>query len=586
MRDPNVVWTGWLAAAWLGAALGAGSTGCQHGPPGDDDDVACSDDDACDDDTADDDDTGGACDMDAAVPPWPSFVPAWPGSGRNAGGHVTFQVLDDGPAIADLRVEQLTSTGAVVAWETAGDVDSAVAWDTVPDGCATGYRRTGARREHRMLVAPLEPETTYHVVVRSRDDADADWGRIDLTTPAPEEATELDSCATIGEPGRYRLTADVSAGCTCFDIQADDVELDLGWHTVTYAETDTATQCDGISANGDGGHVHSGIVIQGSAGGDLYSHAVRGYGAEGLTFERLWLYVHTADACGLRTMYSSDVVVRDLVVVSDVSVVTNRHYPGNRGIALDLSPEDAVGSVIDCVLFNVPHWGIYMTADERLDQRPEGQPQTRLMANNHVFASMRATNGYGLGLHANHIEAHHNEIRPLYNGRAVHVTRSNAHVHHNVIEAVERIHGDPDEGYADYTDIEDEASPHDASVCSWVVAHGIRVEGGNFGEIDHNEVYSYSLPDVAFGPTAFNLSCGGAGGSGNDVHDNQFVADRAEGTIGCSGGDVPTLAGWVWGDPPDEPSAIHDNTLRSNGDTLVIEDPSLASAQDNVETGL
>jgi len=568
-------------------ALAALLTGCTEPDDDDDasdDDVTDDDDDDADDDGGDDDTSDLPCDIDDGVPPWPAWVPAWPGSGRNASGNTTFAVLDDGPAISDLDVTA-GARSAVLRWNTAGEADSTVAWGLTAEDCSTGYHRTGGRTEHWMLLAPLQPETEYHAKLRSRDDDSHDATSISFTTAAdPEPVTLLDACGAITAPGEYRLTQDVEADCTCFEISSDDASLDLGWHTVRYAQTSTAEQCHGVSITGDRTQLFGGILEQGSAGGDLYSHAIRLYGVEFTTIDAIWLRVHTADAFGLRAMYSDEVHVRGLIVVSEVEQVTDRHYPGNRGISLDLSPEDAVGSVEDCILFGVPHWGIHMTADDRLDEDP-GTPQTRFIRNNHVFADMHATNGYALGLHANYIEADHNEIRPLYNGRAMHVTRSNAHVHHNIIEALERVHGDEAQGFSNYTDIADEHSPHDPSVCSWVVAHGIRVEGGNFGEIHHNEVYTYSLPDVAFGATAFNLNCEGSGGAGNQVHHNQFTAEEAPGSMTCGGG-LPMIAGWVRGETPTVINDLHDNVFRSTGDTLVIEDPSLATSTNDQEDPL
>ncbi|MBW2701177.1 MAG: hypothetical protein JRF33_10195 [Deltaproteobacteria bacterium] len=534
-------------------------------------------------------DTGGdeastACNLDAAQPPWPDWVPAWPGAGRNATGRTEFRVLSDGAVISNLRIEGLSAQGFVVAWETSGDADSSVAWGTSAEQCPLGYARTGARRTHRMLVAPLDPETEVHVWVRSRDDATEDLGQLLVTTPALTSVTELSACGDITESGNYRLTCDVQADCTCFRVLASDVHLDLGWHQVTYAAGTTSEQCHGVYLNADRTRVSSGLVVQGAQGGDLYSHALSGRGAEDLEFDRIWLRVHTADAFGLRTMYAGDVKVHDLVVVSEVRDVTDRHYPGNRGIALDLSPEDAAAEVYDCVLFGVPHWGIMFTGDERLTTRPAGG-QTRSLRNNHVFADMHATNGYALGVHANHMEVHHNEIRPLVNGRAVHYTASNGFIHHNIVEALELIEGNPAEGFAYYSDSSDPHSPHDSSVCTWVVAHGIRVESGNFGEVANNEVYVYSLPDVSFGSTALNISTGAGAAGGNEVHHNQFTAHRAEGSIGCAGGGVPTLAGWVRGETPVEAAQLHDNRFVSNGQTLDIEEPALATSQDDELVG-
>jgi hypothetical protein len=529
------------------------------------------------------DPAAGACNLDAAVPPWPAWVPAWPGSGRNATGNTTFRFLDVGAAVESLATESVTATSAVVTWTTAGDADSSIGWGLSPQSCPVGYHRTGARREHRLLMAPLLPSTTYHVTVRSRDGVSTGWGNLSFTTTAESAATPLGACATLATPGSYRLTADVSAACTCFDLQADGVTLDLGWHTVTYATTETSSQCHGIAMNGDGGHVARGIVVQGAAGGGLFSHAIRGYGAAGLAIEQLWLHVARADAFGVRTMYSGDVTVRDSLLVSDVTQVTDRHYPGNGAIQLDLSPADAVAAVYDNILFRFPHWGINLTGDDRLTTRPAAATPLRRVFNNHLFANMTATNGYALGLHANFVEAHHNEVRPIYNGRAVHYAASAGNIHHNIIEAVERIHGETASGYQQYSDIADPNSPHDVGVCTWVVAHTLRVEGGNFGEIHHNEVYAFSLPQVSFGATGLNINVGADGvGAGNDIHHNQFTAHRAPGSISCSGG-LPVRAGWVWGEAPSEANTLADNVFRSNGETLDIEDPAFATSTDDIE---
>jgi hypothetical protein len=502
-------------------------------------------------------------------------VPAWPGSGRNASGNTVFWALDDGATITDLAVEEVTATSAVVSWTTPGEADSSVGWGSEVDTCPTGYHRTGGRLVHRMAIGPLAPETEYYVTVRSRDDDSEARDTTSFTTTAVAAATELTACGAITTAGSYRLTQDVTADCTCFSIEAAGVDLDLGWHSVTYANTSTTEQCAGIAVEEGSATVARGIVEQGIAGGDLYSHAVRIYGADDVRVEQLWLRVHTADANGLRSMYSSDVSVHHVLLVSEVQDVTDRHYPGNRGIALDLT-EEGPGEVVDCILFGVPHWGIYLTGGDRLTAPPTGG-QTRRIGNNHVFADMHATNGYGLGVHANHVEVDHNEVRPLHNGRALHYTRSNGHIHHNIIEAVELVAGDPADGYAYYSDLADSASPHDPSVCSWVVAHGIRVESGNYGLIHHNEVYTYSLPDVSFGATSLNISTSAGAQGGIEAHHNQFTAVEAAGSITCGGG-LPIVAGWVRGEAPATAADLHDNRFVSTGDTLVIEDPSLATS--------
>ncbi len=540
-----------------------------------------------DSDTDTDTDTDGDpdCDLDTLTPPWPDWVPDWPGSGRNASGNTDFVFLEDDAAVTDLAVTELSATSAVITWSTAGDADSTVGWTSDIESCPTaGYHRTGGRRQHRMLVGPLEPSTDYRIIVRSQSGSNQELNETALTTSALAQATELTSCQTITAPGSYRLTQDVSADCTCFEVDASSVELDLGWHTVTYATTDSSNQCHGIAVEGVDAIVRRGIIEQGTAGGDLYSHGIKGYGADNADIAQLWIRVHTADAFGIRTMYSADVSVHDVLLVSDVTDVTNRHYPGNKGIGLDLSPDTATGQVYDCILFNFPHWGIMVTADDRLSSRPSSG-HTRRIANNHLFADMHATNGYAIGAHANHLEVSHNEIRPMYNGRGIHYTRSNGYIHHNIVEAVERIAGNVSEGYSYYSDLADSSSPHDPGVCSWVVAHGVRVEGGNFGEVANNEVYVYSLADVSFGSTALNINTTSGAQGGNEVHHNQFTAFRADGTITCNGGQVHTVAGWVRGETPVEPADLHDNRFVSNDELLDIEDPGLAtSTNDTLES--
>jgi hypothetical protein len=525
---------------------------------------------------------GPACDPDRATPPWPAWVPAWPGRGRNASNRTTFRVLGQGATISDVKVQELAATSAVLSWSTDGDADSTVAWGKSPERCPTGYHRSGARRAHRMLLAPLSPATGYHYVIRSSDGQQSATRGGSFRTPALAAATRLDACASISKAGSYRLTRDLTADCTCFEITAAGVTLDLGWHTVTYADRSTTAQCHGVSVRANNVSVGRGVVLQGRAGGSLYSHALSGRGATGITFHQIWLWVQRADAFGLRTMYARDVTVKDLLVVSGVRDVTDRHYPGNRGIALDLPDDSARGQVLDCVLFGVPHWGIYMTGGTRLSARPTTRP-FRVVAGNHVFARMHATNGYAIGAHANHMDVHHNEIRPLDNGRAIHYTASNGWIHHNIVEAVELIAGDEKQGYAYYSDLKDPNSPHDRSVCSWVVAHGVRVESGNYGRVYNNEVYTTSRPGVSFGSTALNISTAAGARGGMEVDHNQFSARRAPGSISCNGGPVVTRAGWVRGAAPAEPARLHHNRFVSNGETLKIESAALATSTSDTE---
>ena len=557
------------ALIWGGCSKNTGGGGSDAGTDTD-----------TDSDTDVDTDTDIGCDLDSATTPWPGWVPPWPGEGLNATQNTTFRAFDSGAAITDLSVTN-DATSAVVMWATPGEADSTIGWGTDVDTCPTGYHRTGGRREHRLAIGPLQPNTEYFVTIRSSDGSEEDQDTISFSTPAEAPATELSVCTAIDTPGNYRLVADVIADCTCMTIEADGVNLDLGWHTITYADTETGAQCHGVVVEGNDAQVFNGIVEQSNnGGGDLYSHAVRIYGADHISIDQLWLHVVGSDAFGLRSMYSNDVLVNHVLVVSEVQDVTDRHYPGNRGIALDL-PDEGPGEVMDCILFGVPHWGIFMTGGDRLNTAPT-TGQTRRIGNNHVFADMHATNGYGLGVHANHIEVDHNEVRPLHNGRALHYTRSNGHIHHNIIEAVELIAGDVSQGYAYYSDLGDSASPHDASVCSWVVAHGIRVESGNFGVVDHNEVYTFSLADVSFGATSLNISTGSDAQGGIEVHHNQFTAHEAGGSISCGGG-LPMVAGWVRGEPPVLPADLHDNRFVSNGDTLVIESSDLATSTDDEE---
>jgi len=55
-----------------------------------------------------------------------------------------------------------------------------------------------------------------------------------LAVPAYAQ-TPISSCQTLNTPGEYVLQTDVSSPSTCFDVTANDVTLDLGGHTITYA---------------------------------------------------------------------------------------------------------------------------------------------------------------------------------------------------------------------------------------------------------------------------------------------------------------------------------------------------------------
>ncbi len=535
-----------------------------------------------------------ACDFRSLASPWPGWVPDWPGQGRNANGKTSFRVFASGSEIENLHVETLDATAVVLAWSTAGDTDSAVAWSSEPTGCEVGFQRSGGRQLHRMVLAPLAPNTTYWATVRSRDENSQDTEQISFTTPLRSPATTLSSCQAITEPGSYRVDRNLIAPCTCFTLgDVEGVAIDFDWHTIRYAQSDAANECHAVevSYNTRDVAMRNGVLVQGDAGGATYSDAIFNNSGAEMLFERLWIHVSKSDASGIRSIFSNGTIARDLIVASEVPHVTNRHYPGNAGLFLSGfrtdDSDDAADlfsmEVHDNFLFGFPQWGIILFGGNPRNTAPPAGA-LREVYNNHLFGNMIASNGYGIAAYINRVAIHHNEIRPPYNGRGIHLTHTGSTVTKNIVQTLERIQGDPAEGYVDYSDKHDDASPHGADVCEWLPGHGIRVEDGRYATITANEVLVETLPRVTLGAVGLDVSIypengGPLSGSQVNASNNHFVACRAEGMISCPR-EIPIFAGWYWGEAPLSAGTVTGNRFQSNATPLEIE-PGLASASGN-----
>lgn len=134
-----------------------------------------------------------------------------------------------------------SEASACIAWTTNLPASTLVEYGTTPQ---LGSRTTAHERAfytHIHYLRDLKPNTTYHYRYASTDErGTATVGDIHtFKTAAAGKARQIGALDggqpyRISSPGEYVVTADLIAAGTAFVIEANDVTLDLGGHTVVY----------------------------------------------------------------------------------------------------------------------------------------------------------------------------------------------------------------------------------------------------------------------------------------------------------------------------------------------------------------
>jgi len=457
---------------------------------------------------------------------------------------------------------------AVICWhpltpEAHGEATSFVEYGPTAEYGRKTTPTAEPRWAHLHRLSGLEPGKTYHyrptIVQGGKTTAGPDAR---FTTPMADDWTAIPGALagppyTIDKPGRYLLTKDIAADAEAIFIDAADVTLDLDGHTITFG-TKSAKQAAGIQARGKGMvRVLNGVLVQGEASGN-YSAAVESrWVPEPREIAGLTITVHRPNGYPIKLFgRAAGCHVHHNQIVSRVTEIESRHYPGNDLIRVDLGDDPAAKPCVveHNILTGGCHRGITFSGES---------PASKVLYNDIRHHAMYV-NGYAIALSAPGIEAGFNRITST--GRGMHLTRPGLNVHGNWLDI---------RGHATLDDMPAKSRPFKKIM---VELHGIKLEGakvtgakvhGNFVRIRQ------TLPDgdVAYVPaTPLNIACYDPAAM-NEISNNRIEAltyYRTErfGGYGSSGQWASAIyfVGMTHGSAPEGKYSayVHDNEFFTN----------------------
>jgi len=360
-----------------------------------------------------------------------------------------------------------------------------------------------------------------------------------LSQPEAERVIEIGAPGVMDQPGAtYLLTRDVTAPRTAFVVKGDGITLDLGGHTVTYG-TDDGDRHSGVFARpgegeesfphipreGFGGAsnfmLRNGRIVQGGGDGG-FCHAVYMRAVDGLEIYDTVTQVRSRDSDNFYIRSCGSVRIHHNDCISTVKEVSNRHYPGQDVIVFW-----GVDGPVE-----IDHNGIHGGAQWGINVHNKGRkPYLVDVHHNLVKHRSYATNGYGLGCHADNMYVHHNAVIPVA-GRGVHLTARGIEFFSNIVDVREK----PNPEY-----------PRTRS-------HGVKLEGATSTRVHHNLIRSTA--EEGFGdadPLDFDVPAG----AHNEVYRNTVVALRKTDEFWAA---TTNLISQVDGSG----CVVHDNIFRTN----------------------
>jgi len=429
--------------------------------------------------------------------------------------HLAGAATDDSGEFQALWVHAAPHS-AVVYWrmkDIAGEATSYVEYG--PTGSYGRKTPTTAepRWAHFHRLTGLKPGAKVHyrpVLVRKGKTTLGPPGA--LTTPPAEGWTPVPGKLAgppyvLDEGGQYLLTKDIVATGNAITIAAPDIILDLDGHTVRFG-TAGGKQAAGIQIRAKGSAaVRNGVIIQGAASAD-YSAAVESrWRAFPREISAVTVKVHRPNGYPVKFLGSSSAAkVHHNLLISRVTEIESRHYPGNDLIRVDLGKgKSQACRVHDNILTGGCHRGIAVT----------GTPAGSKVFGNDIRHHAMYVNGYAISLHAPGIEAYGNRITST--GRGMHLTRPQLHVHDNYLDL---------RGHATLDDMPARSRPFKKIM---VELHGIKLEGAKVtGAKVYRNFVRIRQPVAAGGvryvpATPLNIACYGPAAM-NEIYDNDIVA--------------------------------------------------------------
>lgn len=359
---------------------------------------------------------------------------------------------------------------------------------------------------------------------------------------------------TLDKPGAtYILTQDVTADGNAFILTGADVTLDLGGHTVVFGNN-TAEQVSGILARNTGkAIICNGHVAQGAKCKD-YSTAVESrWRAEPTEVFGISTDVHLPNAYPVKFLgKAANVRIHHNLLVSRVTELESRHYPGNDLLRLDIAGGNI--EVNDNLLTEGCHIGI----------RLAGEGPNVEVHHNDIRHHQRYVNGYALACSCPGLKVHHNRVTSM--GRGAHLTAEGIEFRDNYLDLA---------GHQDLDDMPARSRPFKSIS---VELHGIKFEGAKVKNCTVTGNYCriiQKLPDAQWRyvpATPLNIGCYDPHAM-NEIAGNTFVAltehrKTRHGGYGDSG-EWAAAAYFVGMDKgPAEPGKwsawLHDNRFVSN----------------------
>jgi len=254
--------------------------------------------------------------------------------------------------------------------------------------------------------------------------------------------------------------------------------------------------------------VLNGAVVQGDASGDYSAALESRWLGEPREIAGLTVTVHRPNGYPIKLFgRASGCEVHHNLLVSRVTEIESRHYPGNDLLRVDLGKEadDRPCLVHHNLLTGGCHRGISIRGES---------PGSKVFCNDIRHHAMYV-NGYAIALAAPGIEAYGNVVTST--GRGMHLTRPDLHVHDNHLDI---------KGHATLDDLPAKSRPFRKIM---VELHGIKLEGRRVtkARIHGNFVRIRQLPPdggVQYVPaTPLNVACYDPAAR-NEIHDNHIEA--------------------------------------------------------------
>jgi hypothetical protein len=356
----------------------------------------------------------------------------------------------------------------------------------------------------------------------------------------------LTSCGSLRQPNAtYVLRRNVQSLGTCFSIEANNITLDLGGHTVTYGISVSSHASFGILAadcwdheidgNSCGGThkyptIMNGRIVQGAHAAPK-SHALRFGQANSLTgvkVHHLDITISSPDSIAIFGEYlpgGSDLYAN--TIHNNVTAISSRYQFNGASIKL--------GEEIDAKLPDLIHNNV-IVGGAQLGIRDDNSRGSKIYEND-ISQDASYTNGFCIDAAGAGMQVYRNICHPIH-GRGIHANRSDIQIFDNVIETVDNNNNVEYKG------------------CEINGTYGIQVESDGFAptniSIFKNRVTVHAAQCPAEAMRLTEIEDGDI-----QIHDNVFIAvqDKIEGGFSEEGARVFSVG------------ETHGNKLRIFGNT-------------------